>query len=261
MTRTDNRVPGQSEMDALLHARRVFLAFFQAVFGCRPSGAYRWSPTSSESEIHITSELPINPETFHAQPALIVARGGMAYRHLGLNDFDSRDPQTGTVTKTALIEGTITLIVLSRVLLESERLAVFCSSEVLARREELQKSGRFFDIGQNQGISAPSQAGSIVAGDRGDGFVATSVSFPFYLPWVSKITPLNLPIFEGVDMAVTKSGSASPSPAGMPYPPGKAPPANYPVFVFPSTPFRQPLPSPSEDVAPSSSPTVIRFGV
>jgi len=173
------------------------------------------------------------------RPALVLARGPFSFQHLGLDDFDSYDPETQTTTKTTLCSGVFILVALSRVLLESEALAQFCASAALAYRDELQRAGRFFDIGQASGISAPSQAGSMVAGDRGDTIVATSVNFPFTLPWTAKLTPLNHPILEGVDGVLTQT-----------------------AFSFPTSPFSAPLPSTSGGVASSGTPNpVTRFGV
>lgn len=250
-------------MGALLHVRGILLSFLRTLFGRRPVGAYRWDSDPAVSEILITSEMPIAPEVFHARPALAIARGPVAFQHLGFDDFDSYDPATQTETKTTLISGVVILIGLSRVLLESERLAMFCASSMLAYREQLQRQGRFFDFGQASGISAPSQAGSIVSGDRGDSVVATSVNFPFTLPWTCKITPLNQNILEGVDGALHLHLPESPgSSTKMPYPAGKTPPADLPVFTFPSSPFGSQLPSTPSGVASSSQPNpVIRFGV
>ena len=215
--------------------------------------------------------MPVKPDTFSNRPALVLARGPIAFLHLALDDFDGLDPRTGKVTRTTLYQGTFTLFALSRVMLESENLAYFCATEAMSRRDSLQKQGGFFETGQVPGIGAPSSAGSIVADDRGDTVIATPVSLPFYLPWKTEVTPLGAPILEGVDISMFVGDGDKNPPVPVEqvpgYPSNKLHPADHPMrevrYVFPRSYFGRGLPSPKQPVAPLNppKPIILRFGV
>lgn len=239
--------PGQASMSAMDAARRLFLGFLQTSFGSRPSGSYRWVPEQDHSQIYITSEYPVRPDVFTKRPALVVARGPISFWHLGIGEIDEFDPRTGTRTKTTVYQGVLTLIAMSRVMVEAERLALLCTSEVMARRNELLGTGKFFDFGQAIGVSAPSAPGSMIEGDRGDGIIAVSASFPFALVWSARITPVNRQLVEGVDLTLQVS---APSPVKAVFP--EAPSPQTPQQALASA-MHYPaprLPQPTSPVAP-----------
>ncbi len=250
--------------------RDILVLFFQQIFGSRPSGAYRWSPDAKETEITITTELPVHPDAYGARPALVLARQAAVYMPLGLDHFDNYDPQTDTTTYTTMLQGSFVIYSLSRLLLESERLAQFVASTILTYRRSLQEQGKFYDVGQAPGIGAPSTAGSIVAEDRGDSVIATPVSIGFYLPWSVRITPLNRGMLQGVDVEAqivsAPNQATQPQPYVPGYPPNKVPPEDYPGIQYRMVPRRtrgRPLPVPTKNVAPLNppKPIIVKFGV
>lgn len=175
------------------------------------------------------------------------------------------------MTRTTLYQGTFTLFALSRVMIESENLAYYCATEAMSRRDWLQQQGGFFEAGQVPGIGAPSSAGSIVADDRGDSVIATSVTLPFYLPWKTEITPLGQPILEGMDISMVvgdgPKNQGVPVPGVPDYPENRDAPVDHPRrqlrYIYPHSHFGARLPSPKEPVAPLNppKPIILRFGV
>lgn len=272
--KSGSNFPGLGEDGALRHARSHIMQFLQGLFARRPPNHYFWSRDEQQSEITITSEVPVQIEVFSQRPALVLARGPVQFMHLGLDDFDQYDSRTGTTTKTALLTGSFTLYACSRVLLESEALAYFCCSEILSRRDELQGQGGFFDVGQTSGVGAPSQAGSIIADDKGDGVIATAVSIPFTLPWVSRLTKLNKPVLKAVDASIEVAASAPPksipvlSPQAPLHPPNIGAPAGHPKttwvrYQITGSGASRRLPMQKQPVAPwvPPKPVIVRFGV
>jgi len=198
---------GQDADSAVRQARTFYVEFLQYIFGRRPRGGFHWDRDPHQSEIVITVESPIRLETMTDRPCVSVARGPMAFTHLGWDDMEER-ARSGRRRKVCLLQGTMILNVCSRNALESEDLAYMAASSFLSNRDLLQRRG-FLDVGQNMGVGATSAAGSLIENDRGEGIVATSVTSPFYLPWYADVTPLNQPILRSIDLEIQSPGCES----------------------------------------------------
>ena len=185
----------------LEHIRSLFVGFLQGLFYSAPVQAYHWSPNDDESEIYISDENPVKDSAIGLRPAFAITRGPMAFYSLGLDDMFSIDQRTGQKRKEVLVPGTMTINALSRVALESERLAWIAAENLWLHRELFMKAG-VFEVGRQPNIGSPSPAGSLVAGDSADEFFVTSVTCPVQLKRASQTTPLNQAILHNISLSL-----------------------------------------------------------
>jgi hypothetical protein len=182
----------------LLHVRVLFIRFVQGLFSSAPSGCYRWSDDDETTELYISGEEEISPVVVEKVPAISFVRGPVSFYSLGIDDMDGYDFALDKKTKDVLIPGTMTINAASRASLESEQIAWVVADHIWLLRDLLMKLG-FFEIGRGIQVGAPSKAGSIISGDRGTEFFATSVSVPFQFSRRSSFTPLGLEIARNID--------------------------------------------------------------
>lgn len=182
--------PDNSFKDSPLErVRTLFAGFVQGLFHAAPPGAYHWEPSADVTEIFIADEGPIQTESLGQRPGVSFTRGPVQFYSLGLDDMLSYNAETGTKQKSVLVPGTMAINCISRVSLESERLAWIIAEQLWANRELLMREG-FFEIGRQPVIGAPTPAGTLVAGDMGDEYVATTVTCPYQFYRTTNITPL-----------------------------------------------------------------------
>ena len=207
----------------LQHVRVLILSFLQGLFAEAPPGCYRWSPEDALSEIVIRDETPIHVETIGARPAISLTMGSIQFYNLGLDDLFTFDADTGRKVKIVLIPGVLSLNCCSRVAIEAHNLAWVVSEHIWLLRELLLKSG-FFEIGRGLQVGPPSPASSIVAGDMGDEWYASTVSVPFQFGRKSAFTPLGQSIVRNVELSLETSrrlvadGKGGPAQAGHEFP-------------------------------------------
>jgi hypothetical protein len=198
--------------------RTVFASFFQGLFHASPPGAYHFEP-HEETEIVICDESPVHTEQLGVRPAIAVARGPVRFHSLGIDDLLAYDPQTGTKTKSVLCGGAMLVHGISRVLLESERLAWICAEQLWAHRELLLREG-MFELGRRPEIGAPSPPGALLAGDGADEYVVTTVTCPFQFYRTTRVSPLGTRIVRGIGAdlraRLARAGSVGPADAGGP---------------------------------------------
>jgi hypothetical protein len=194
--------PENSFKDSPLErVRTLFAGFVQGLFYAAPAGAYHWEPTSDTTEIFISDESPIQTESLGQRPGVSFTRGPVQFYSLGLDDMLAYNFETGSKQKSVLVPGTMAINCISRVSLESERLAWIIAEQLWANRELLMKEG-FFEIGRQPVIGAPSPAGSLVAGDSGDEYTATTVTCPYQFYRTTSITPLGKQIVQAMTLMV-----------------------------------------------------------
>lgn len=194
----------------LLQVRRLYVGFVQGLFHAAPlSTGYHWDPSPATTQIFVTDENPIHTETVGQRPAISFTRGPVQFVGLGIDDMLAFDSSTGTKKKSMLLPGTMSINCCSRNDLESEFLAGLVAEQLWMHRELLMRAG-FFEIGRNFMISAPSPAGSIVAGDSADEWYATTVTSPFHINRTSIFSPLNTRIAQEVVMQLTAQPSVTP---------------------------------------------------
>jgi hypothetical protein len=183
----------------LEHVRSLFIRFVQLVFYGQPPGSYHWDPADDVTELFLSNESPIHTESLGRRPGVSFTRGPVQFSSLGLDDMLEYDPRTGRKTKSVLIPGVMSLNVISRVPLECENIGFRIAERLWAEREVLMREG-FFEIGRSPMIGAPTPAGTLVAGDSGDEYVAVVVSCPYQFYRTTAITPLGHHIVNGVEM-------------------------------------------------------------
>lgn len=190
--------PGSSfKYTPMRHVRVMFIRFCQGLFSAAPIGAYHWDEDENQSEIIITNENKLDPEVIARRPGLHFTRGPIQMYSLGIDDLISYEWDIDKKTKGVLIPGTMTINAVSRVQQESEDIAWVVMEHIWLLRDLLMRAG-FFEIGRQPQMGSPSPAGSIVANDQGDEFVATSVSVPFQFSRTSSFTPLGKQIVRSI---------------------------------------------------------------
>lgn len=184
----------------LEQVRTLFVGFIQGLFYSAPVGAYHWTPDDS-TEIVVTDESPVHVSNLGQRPAVCCTRGPVQFFSLGLDDMMSYNIETSTKSKSVLVPGTMSVNCLSRLPLESERIAWIIAEQLWAHRELLMREG-FFEVGRMPVIGSPSPAGSLVAGDQGDELFVTVIQCPFQFYRTTSVTPLNQAIAKNVTLSL-----------------------------------------------------------
>jgi hypothetical protein len=186
----------------LRHLRVLFIRFLQGLFYAAPRGQYHWDSDDLMSEILITNEGRLDPETVNKRPAIICTRGPVSFYSLGIDDLNSFDFATGRKEKVVLVPGTMTINCVSRVPIECEDIAWVVAEHLWLLRDLLMRAG-FFEVGRQPQIGAPSPAGSIIANDEGQEFTVVAVNVGFQLSRKSSYTPLNKVIVNSITQALS----------------------------------------------------------
>lgn len=185
----------------LRHLRVIFVKFVQGLFGAAPVGSYRWVPDFDNTEIIISDESPIQTTRMQARPGVTFTRSSVQFYSAWNDDMMEFDFRTEQKTKSVLVPGTMSVNCISRVDLESEQIAWIIAEHFWLLRELLMKAG-FFDAARQITISAPSPAGSIVAGDQADEYFSTVVGIPFQFYRTSAFTPLGRQIVRNIELSL-----------------------------------------------------------
>ena len=184
-------VPGDRDDSPLTQVTRIYVAFVQGLFAACPLGAgYQWTRDLQTTGIVITDDSPAKTAVLNRRPAVTFIRSPVRTASLGVGDLDSWDERSGATTKSVLLPGVMHINALSRVKLESERLACVIWQQLWMNRSVLVGDRKLFDIGRDFVISPTGYAGSLVA-EAGDEWWATTVSSPFQISETASHTPLN----------------------------------------------------------------------
>lgn len=210
-TTTSDGFPDSSfKYTPLQHLRVLFVSFVQGLFGAAPVGAYRWSPDINTTEIVVTDETPIQTTKLQHRPGITFTRSSVQLYSAWVDDMMEFDFRTEKKTKSVLVPGTMSINCCSRVDLESEQIAWVVAEHLWLLRELLMKAG-FFDVGRQITISAPSPAGSIVAGDQADEWFSTVVAVPFQFYRTSAFTPLGREIVRNIELSLSSNFKGPPT--------------------------------------------------
>lgn len=180
----------------------LYAGFVQGLFAVSPLGAYHWSEDPDATEIYVVGEGVIKSEVVGVRPAVSLTRGPVQFYSLGMDDMLRFQFDTGQKTKSVLIPGVMSINCCSRVALESEKIAWVIAEHLWLLREELMGYDKFFEIGRQPQVSAPSPAEGIVVGDGADEWYCTSVSSPFQFPRMSQFTPLNKQVVNSIELQI-----------------------------------------------------------
>jgi len=186
-------------LNPLRQVRFLYTGFVQGLFYAQPRGSYHWELDPQDSEIIITSESPIHVDQANTRPIIGFTRAPVAFQHLGLDDLDEYDPQTGRKVKRVLIPGTMVINCCSRNDLESEHLAWVVAEHIWILRDLLMNKG-FYDIGRNIQIGSPSSPGAIVEGDAADEWFCTSLTSPYSFHRASSRSPLDTGVVDAISV-------------------------------------------------------------
>lgn len=202
---------GQVEFPETVSITRHLVDFLQWRFSKHPPGAYMFTGHGPDSEIYISADTPIDPEVVGMRPAITVLRSHAAYQGVGIGDVAYTDLRTGAKVYMDLMPTTMLVNVLSKLPVEADRLAAYVAKQIRGFRDALTASlPELLNIGQRIGISPPSPAGSLVAGDSPDfEWTVVVISVPTFLQTVQTTLPLNKPILNHV--RVTGTTAARPA--------------------------------------------------
>lgn len=178
--------------DPLNYMGKAFIAFLQTVFESAPVGNFKWNSDHKTSELIVTEENPVNVESVEQKPVISVVMGASKFNGSSLDDMQELDMTTGASIHTDLIPGHMSLNCMTKdARQESRWLAWLCARHVWILRKIFIKETHIHEVGRNAGISPTTPAGALVIGDSSPEWVSTAVTFPFFLQWRDKVTPLN----------------------------------------------------------------------
>lgn len=192
---------GSFRYNPLETVRMLYVGFTKGLFGYAPPGAYHWTP-GEDTEIWVSGENPIHADIVGKRPAVSFTRSAVKFYSLGMDDMLHYNFRTGQKVKSVLVPGVMSINCCSSNDLESERIAWIVAENLWILREGLMGSDRFFEVGRQPQISAPTPAGSLVVNDMGKGWYCTTVSSPFQFHRTSAFTPLNKDILKSVEIQI-----------------------------------------------------------
>lgn len=179
--------------------RNLFVGFLQGLFNeAPPDSRYHWDPDPALTSIIIQDEAPVKEEMLQKRPLITLTRGPIQFYSFGMDDLLQYDVSIDRKTKSVLVPGTMNVNCCSRVSLEAENIAWVVAEHIWLLRDLLIKAG-LFDAGRQIQLGAPSPAGSIIADDNGDTWVAVPVSVPFQIVRTSSFTPLGKRIIQNIN--------------------------------------------------------------
>jgi len=202
--------PGE---DPLYHYTRLFVRFLQLVYATFEKGNYRWALDEHTTEIVISDQATIARETVEKRPAILVARGPVAYGNLSLDQFagphfkdgqlvPNFDVTTGRRRHTDLCSTSISFNCLSREGIEAGRIAHICAMAVRRLKRTLMKAG-LHRVGEELQIGSESAPGAIVSPESDNEVVMVSVSVPFYYQDFWSVEPVDKVLLKSIDLALT----------------------------------------------------------
>lgn len=217
--------PGLDQLTAyryspLMWIRERLVCFTRGIFNAAPVGCFHWSPEPLQSEIFITDEDVLEPDTMNLRPAISFTRSPVAFKSIGQGDVANTDFATGKTTKECTIPGTMVANCISRVSLEAEAIAFNVAKYTWLLRHLLMQSG-FFDIGREPQIGSVSPAGSLIAGDSalGDQYRVVPVSISYIISYSASYTPLNQLVVQRIQQMLTVNPSGPINGLGAPLDP------------------------------------------
>lgn len=185
--------------DPLLYFTRVYLTFLQGLFSQFPSGCYRWSDNSEDSEITITDQAPIPIEIIEQRPAIVTMRGQAQFANLSLDQLRSVDHKTGEREHTDLAACTMTLNCLASEGLEAQRVAWIVARHIRTFKRLLQRNGHIHQVGEQVSVAPETPVGSLVSPEPDPEMVNVSVFSPFFFQWTERVTPTNAPLVQNIE--------------------------------------------------------------
>lgn len=222
-TRDRQAFLGSSFKSTPLEQVRVLLvSFVQGLFGGAPLGSYHWDEEESKTEIIIRDENPIHVETIGVRPAMNFTMGTTQFYSVGMDDMMDYSFSNERKVKGILAPGVMSINACSRSDVEAHNLAWIVGEHIWLLRELLLRQG-FFEIGRGISISAPSPAGSLVAGDQSDEWTCSTVSVPWQFARMSAFTPLGRTVVQNICARISTNAARHVESMGWPFDPSGSP--------------------------------------
>jgi hypothetical protein len=186
--------------EPLLHFTKVYLTFLQGLFKQFPSGSYRWSESDADTEIMITDQGPVPRDRIEQRPAIVTMRGPAQFANMTLDQLKGVDWRTGAREHTDLISCTMTLNCIAKSGVEAQRIAWIVMRHIRIFKRLLQQQGHMHKIGDELQIGPETPPGSLVAPEPDAEMVNVSVFSPFFFQWNEKVTLVDAPPVEELQM-------------------------------------------------------------
>jgi hypothetical protein len=185
--------------EPLYYCTRVFLTFLQGLFEQFPEGSYRWSDDEKLSEIGITDQVPIPRARVDQKPQIVTMRGPARFANLTLDQMRRLDSRTGEKERTDLVSCTMTINVIAKNGVESQRIAWIAARHIRTFKTLIQRHG-LHKIGDELEVGPISPPGSFIDGESDMTFVLTSVQAPFHFQWTEISRPLDAPLLRSMEV-------------------------------------------------------------
>lgn len=179
---------------------RVYLLFLQGLYKQMPTGSWKWSEDEKLSEISITDQAPIPRDRVEQRPAIVTMRGQAQFANMSLDNVRSVDWKTGEKERTDLVACTMSLIVISKLDVEAQKIAWTLMRHLRTFKSMLQKYGRMHKVGDEISISPVSPPiNALITGEGTEEFTMCTVQSPFYFQWTEKTTPTDADMAREID--------------------------------------------------------------
>jgi hypothetical protein len=199
--------------DPLFQYVRIFTKFLQLAFSSFEKGQFRWCDDLALTDLIIQGEGTVLREVVEKRPAIIVARGPVAFTNIALDQFAGPllDPKTGRLTAnqdletgarrhTDLLASSVSFNCLSSVGVEAGRIAWVCAYATRTLKRALMRAG-MHRVGEDIQVGAESAPGAIVQPDQGE-IIMVTVSVPFFFQQTWTTTPLDKTLLNQVTLAL-----------------------------------------------------------
>lgn len=197
---------GKDYLPPPTRVRAHLIDFLRWRFSELPKGSYRWDPATGlrddqgDSEVFISSAWPLNPQLVGQRPAITASSVSMPFSGLGINDLAYVDWNTGAQVRMDLIPTVTRIHVLSKIMVEAEKLAFFVTEQIWAFREAIVKSEPcLLQIGQRPMITEPTPPGALIpaSGTEPD-WRAVTIQLPTFIQHSVSTEPMNKRILREV---------------------------------------------------------------
>jgi hypothetical protein len=187
--------------DPLFYFTRLFVKFFQVVFGTFDKGSYKWDQDPQITDVFITMDRTIAREVNEGRPAIIVERGQASFLNLSIDQFKSFSFDSGKRSHTDLVQASITVNCVAREGLEAQRLAWIAMYATRTLKRHLMRAG-LHRVGEDLQVGPEEEAIKIVP-DSIQGSVLVRVFVPFFFQDTWSIAPVDNLLLKQLDLRLT----------------------------------------------------------
>ena len=200
--------PFNPDEDRTYRALKAFILFSKGLFQTRPVGHWRWSRDQNETEIVITSDVPLDLARQQNRPAIIVELENVRWAAISPSQTMQQSFLRGTRTFSDLMATGVTFHCLGRTGEAARGIAWLLFKYIPLFRRQIQTAGRIHGIETGIQMGKESKPGQLVTGGAWPEWVEVSLSVPIYIQETTRISDTADSDFRTVAQAVTMSLTA-----------------------------------------------------